>query len=69
MYNFKALHCYHCSSLILQLPDKEISKLDGLSFECECCGHNNLLSEFKFQKPVESDSFGESYNFEALYNY
>ncbi|AUG58153.1 MAG TPA: hypothetical protein DCE02_02535 [Ruminiclostridium sp.] len=50
MFDFKSLMCYNCKSVILNLPKSEVSKLNGLNFQCECCGHKNLLNEFTFCK-------------------
>ena len=50
MYNFQTLICYNCNSVMLNLPKKEVAKLNGLNFRCECCGHVNLLKNFKFVK-------------------
>ena len=50
MYNFKTLFCYNCKSVLLNLPEVEISKLNGLNFVCECCGHRNLLTKTSSQK-------------------
>lgn len=47
MFNFKSLVCYNCKSVMFNLPDMEVTKLNGLRFRCECCGYVNLLSEFK----------------------
>ncbi len=55
MFNFRTLRCYNCKSVILSLPELEISKLNGLNFQCECCGHQNLLTEFKFYKGTNND--------------
>ena len=57
MISFKSLTCYYCKSIILNLPEPEISKLNGLNFQCECCGHNNQLTEFKFYKGRQKDPF------------
>ncbi|MCX7842675.1 MAG: hypothetical protein N2489_06335 [Clostridia bacterium] len=69
MYKFKSLHCYHCKSVILNLPDFEISKLDGLSFQCECCGHTNVLSGSKFSKGSDNDPLLNTFSFDALYQF
>ncbi|MFZ5989797.1 MAG: hypothetical protein ACOYWZ_22100 [Bacillota bacterium] len=55
MYSFKSLICYNCKSVILNLPEVEISKLNGLNFQCECCGHQNLLDKFEFLKSTDSN--------------
>jgi hypothetical protein len=62
MYKFRSLNCYYCKSLILSLPEIEILKLNGLNFQCECCGHHNKLTEFKFykgnsNKDIHQDTF------------
>ncbi|OPZ88077.1 MAG: hypothetical protein BWY74_03248 [Firmicutes bacterium ADurb.Bin419] len=50
MYDFKTLKCYNCKSVILNLSEVEISKLNGLNFQCDCCGHQNRLQGLKFIK-------------------
>jgi len=50
MYDFNSLKCYNCKSVILSLPQIEIEKLNGLNFQCDCCGHQNRLQGFKFVK-------------------
>lgn len=55
MFNFKSLVCYNCKSVMFNLPDMEITKLNGLRFRCECCGYINLLSEFRFLKTIDSN--------------
>lgn len=57
MYCFNDLKCYNCKSVILSLPQMEIEKLNGLNFQCECCGHQNLLQDFKFVKNPNSDPY------------
>ncbi|HPD01291.1 MAG TPA: hypothetical protein PLA01_08090 [Acetivibrio sp.] len=54
MYSFKTLFCYNCKSVLLNLPEVEISKLNGLNFVCECCGHRNLLTKNQFFKSVDT---------------
>lgn len=55
MYNFHSLICYNCNSVMLNLPETEIKKLNGLNFRCECCGQLNLLVESKFLKTIDRD--------------
>jgi RNase P subunit RPR2 len=55
MYNFKSLICYNCKSVILNLPEIEITKLNGLNFQCECCGHKNLLEKYEFMKSQDTN--------------
>lgn len=57
MYNFKSLICYNCKSVILNLPEIEITKLNGLNFQCECCGHKNLLEKSEFMKSDDNDPY------------
>ncbi|NMB33892.1 MAG: hypothetical protein GX992_06650 [Clostridium sp.] len=55
MYSFTTLFCYNCKSALLNLPETEVLKLDGLNFVCECCGHQNLLRKNQFLKSVNTD--------------
>lgn len=55
MYGFKSLICYNCKSVMLNLPEVEISKLNGLNFVCECCGHQNLLAKNVFSKSIDTN--------------
>lgn len=66
MYKFKTLHCQHCKSVMLNLPESEILKLNGLNFQCENCGHQNLLLDFKFHKPVHKDPSLNIYTYESI---
>lgn len=53
MYNFKTLHCYHCKSVVFNLPEMEIMRLEGMHYRCECCGHMNLLNDLRFLKSID----------------
>jgi hypothetical protein len=66
MYKFKSLNCYYCKSLILNLPEIELTKLNGLNFQCECCGHQNRLSEFKFYKGTNKDPQLNTFSIENI---
>ncbi len=46
----KPLICFNCKSIILTLSISDIKKFNGLNFRCECCGHENKLSEKFFTK-------------------
>ncbi|RCX18411.1 hypothetical protein DFR58_105175 [Anaerobacterium chartisolvens] len=48
MYKFTCLRCYNCNSVIINLPESEVEKLNGLTFQCECCDYLNLLSNSRF---------------------
>ncbi len=56
MFNFKTLKCNYCDTVITNLPEAEITKLDGLTFICECCNHANVLKDSEFHKCTERDS-------------
>lgn len=56
MQNFKTLKCCHCRSVVLNLPETEVIKLDGLTFLCECCGHKNTLENLNFSRCKQSES-------------
>lgn len=66
MYSFKPLVCYNCKSVILTLSEVEISKMKGLNFQCECCGHQNQLSDAKFKKSTYNDPSLNTFSFESL---
>lgn len=66
MYNFMTLRCCHCHSVILNLPEPEVVKLDGLTFQCECCSHQNRLAGAKFIKDVNSDPYLNIMSIESL---
>ncbi|MDP4091873.1 MAG: hypothetical protein Q8920_00760 [Bacillota bacterium] len=66
MQNIKSLKCCSCKSVILNLPETEISKLNGLTFLCECCGHRNILTKFKFRKGKESDPLLNIFSVESF---
>lgn len=66
MYKFKSLKCYNCNSVLLNLPESEIVKLNGLNFQCECCGHQNLLSRSRFYKGNDSDPTLNILSFDSL---
>lgn len=66
MYKFKSLKCYNCNSVLLNLPESEIIKLNGLNFQCECCGHQNLLSMSRFYKGNDSDPTLNILSFDSL---
>lgn len=44
MYNFKTLKCSNCSTVILNLPEAEVKKIDGATLQCDCCDHLSILS-------------------------
>jgi hypothetical protein len=69
MYSFKPLVCYNCKSVILTLSNKEIAKFKGLNFQCECCGHQNQLNEFQFNKSSNNDPLLNTFSVENLYTY
>lgn len=55
MSNLKSVSCFWCKSVILNLTISEIKQMNGLHFQCECCGHQNLLSEMRFHKSRNND--------------
>lgn len=56
MFNFKTLKCSYCGSVISNMPDAVISKLDGLTFQCENCNHSNVLMDAKLHKCHEHNA-------------
>ena len=62
MYKLKTLNCEHCKSVMVNLPESELQKLNGLNFQCENCGNQNLLLDFKFHKPIHNDPLLNIFN-------
>lgn len=61
------LHCYNCESVILSVSTWEILRLNGLSFRCECCGHENHLVKGQFTKAIHSpDPYGNIFSYESI---
>lgn len=46
MYKFKSLRCPTCGSVVLNLPEAEVLKLQGMHIHCNNCGHHNRVSGF-----------------------
>lgn len=58
MLNFKSLKCRYCDTVIANLPEAEIKKLDGQIFLCDCCNHFNTLDGYELKKCVAIDYSG-----------
>jgi len=56
MFNFRSLKCNKCGSVLLNLPLKEILKLNGLTFRCDYCDHLNTIKSEEFNNAQEKDS-------------
>lgn len=41
---FHTVRCCICNSVLLNLPEEELEKLNSLTFRCECCGHRLTLN-------------------------
>jgi DNA-directed RNA polymerase subunit RPC12/RpoP len=52
MYKFRSLRCFTCNSVILNLPEAEVTKLQGMNIRCENCGHHNSLSGVELNKAL-----------------
>ena len=57
MSRYRTLHCHYCGLTVLSMTEEEITKLNGLSFQCEGCGHLNLLMDSKLNGRIENDPF------------
>jgi len=67
MYKTKKLRCYYCNSIILDLPESEIAKLNDLNFRCDCCNNENLLSGSKFCKSTRTDPYSNIISIEKFW--
>jgi hypothetical protein len=55
MYKNTSLHCSYCNSELIKLPKIDVNKLDGLTFKCNCCQHENRLINMHFVKITEKN--------------
>ncbi len=55
--NFHTIRCCICESVLLNLPEEEIQRLNGLTFRCESCGHKLILNGESVSKVICTDSF------------
>lgn len=56
MFRFKTIKCANCKSVIMNLPEDELEKLNGILFRCECCNHLNKLNEYALISTREQNS-------------
>ncbi len=68
MHAIKTLKCYNCHSEIINLHESEIKRFSGLNFQCECCGHQNLLNSGRFSKGCENDPYLNICSFKNVMN-
>lgn len=54
--NFCTIRCCICESVLLNLPEEEISRLNGLTFRCESCGHKLMLNGTNVLKAISTDT-------------
>lgn len=68
MFNFKTLKCGHCQSVIINLPESEVLKLNGSSLHCEICSHHNTLTGFELHLQPEGELHSPPFHFESNFN-
>lgn len=64
--NFCTVRCCICKSVLLNLPEEEIEKLNSLTFRCESCGHRLTLNGTNVTKAINTEPF--QYYFKYDYN-
>lgn len=62
--NFNTIRCCICESVLLNLPEEEIIRLNGLTFRCESCGHKLVLNGTNVSKAISSDSLNNQYKYD-----
>lgn len=66
MLNIKTLRCSKCNSVLFNMPETEIVKLNGSNFFCECCGQMNILEGLHFSKAHHDLSHINYQNLESV---
>lgn len=62
--NFITVRCCNCNSVLLNLPESELKRLDGLTFRCECCGNKLLLEGKTVVKSLQLDPYRNIYQYD-----
>lgn len=53
--NFHTIRCCICNSVLLNLPEEELKRLNSLTFRCECCGHRLILNGASVTEAVSTE--------------
>lgn len=61
---FQTIRCCLCNSVLLNLPQEEIERLNGLTFRCESCGHRLILNGTSVLRAVNSDPLHNTFKYD-----
>lgn len=53
-----------CNSVLLNLPEEELERLDSLIFRCECCGHRLILNGTSVTRVMGTDPLHNSFKYD-----
>ncbi len=53
--NFRTIKCCICNSVLLNLPEEELKKLNNISLRCESCGQRLILDGNAVTKAVSAE--------------
>ncbi len=62
--NFCTVRCCICNSVLLNLPEEEIEKLNSLTFRCESCGHRLTLNGTNVTEAISIEPFQNFYKYD-----
>ncbi|OPX43484.1 hypothetical protein CLHUN_26310 [Ruminiclostridium hungatei] len=62
--NFCTVRCCICNSVLLNLPQEELEKLNSLTFRCESCGHRLVLNGTVVTKAVSAEPFQNIFKYD-----
>jgi len=62
--NFHTIRCCICNSVLLNLPEEEIEKLNSLTFRCESCGHRLILNGTSVSRAISDDPIHNNFKYD-----
>lgn len=62
--NFHTIRCCICNSVLLNLPEEELKRLNNLTFRCECCGHRLILNGTAVSKAISAEPLQNVFNYD-----
>lgn len=62
--NFCTVRCCVCNSVLLNLPEEELEKLNSLTFRCESCGHRLILNGKNVTRALSAEPFQSIFNYD-----
>lgn len=53
--NFRTVKCCNCNSVLLNLPEEELMRLNNFAFRCESCGQRLILNGNTVTKAISTE--------------